>query len=113
MGGQQHAECVQVLCHPSKQQSTNEAVWGGGDKIEGQFGGIEPQKRVKVELIEWRSVDIHSISSKSTFCPPQGGKHMVLNLGLSLKLLKRILINYGLSTCLMGRSPMVLALNRW
>ncbi len=22
--------------------------WGGGDKREGQFGGIEPQKRVKV-----------------------------------------------------------------
>jgi hypothetical protein len=51
-------------------------VWGGGDKREGRFGGIEPQKRVKVELIEWRSVNLHSINSKSTFCPPQGNKHM-------------------------------------
>ncbi len=51
-------------------------VWGGGDKREGQFGGIEPQKRVKVELIEWRSVDLHSINSKSTFRQPQGNKHM-------------------------------------
>ncbi len=76
MGGQQHAEPVQVLLHPSKQQSTNEIVWGGGDKRERRFGGIEPQKRVEVELIEWRSVDLHSINSKSTFRPPQGGKHM-------------------------------------
>jgi hypothetical protein len=28
-------------------------VWGGGDKREELLGGIEPQKRVKVELIEW------------------------------------------------------------
>ncbi len=27
-------------------------VWGQGDKREGQFGGIKPQKRVMVELIE-------------------------------------------------------------
>ncbi len=77
MGGQQHAECVQVLRHPSKQQSTNVTVLGGGDEREGRFGGIKPQKRVEVELIEWRSVDLHSINSKSTFRPPQGGKHMV------------------------------------
>jgi hypothetical protein len=51
-------------------------VWGGGDEREGRFGGIEPQKRVEVELIEWRSVDLHSINSKSTFPPPQGNKHM-------------------------------------
>jgi hypothetical protein len=76
MGGQRHAERVQVLRHPSKQQSTNVTVWGGGDKREGQFGGIEFEKRVKVELIEWRSVDLQSINSKSTFRPPQGGKHM-------------------------------------
>jgi hypothetical protein len=58
MGGQKHAEYVQVLRHPSKQQSTNVTVWGGGDEREGRFGEIEPQKRVKVELIEWRSVDL-------------------------------------------------------
>ncbi len=51
-------------------------VWGGGDKREGQFGGIEPQERVEVELIEWRSIDLQSIDSKSTFCPPQSGKRM-------------------------------------
>ena len=28
-------------------------VWGGGDKREGQFRVMEPQKRVEVELIEW------------------------------------------------------------
>ncbi len=49
-------------------------TWGGGDNREGQFGGVEPQKRVEVELIEWRSIDLHSIDSKSTFCPPQSGK---------------------------------------
>jgi hypothetical protein len=76
MGSQQHAECVQVLRHPSKQQSTSVTVWGGGDEREGQLWGIKPQKRVEVELIEWRSVDLHSINSKSTFRPPQGGKHM-------------------------------------
>jgi hypothetical protein len=27
-----------------------------------------------VELIEWRSIDVHSINSKSTFRPPQSGK---------------------------------------
>jgi hypothetical protein len=37
------------------------SIWGGGDKREGQFGGIESQKRVKVEMIEWRSIDLHSI----------------------------------------------------
>jgi hypothetical protein len=42
----------------------------------GRFGGIEPQKRVEAELIEWRSVDLNSINSKSTFGPPQGNKHM-------------------------------------
>jgi hypothetical protein len=70
------AECVQVLRHPSKQQSTNVTVWGGGDEREGRFGGIESEKRVKVGLIEWRSVDLCSINSKSTFRPPHGGKHM-------------------------------------
>ncbi len=49
-------------------------VWGGGDKKEGHFGGIEPQKQVEVELIEWRSIDLHSIDSKSIFRPPQSGK---------------------------------------
>ncbi len=51
-------------------------IWGGGDKRGGQFGVTEPQKRVKVELIEWRSIDLHSIDSNSTFRPPQRGKHM-------------------------------------
>ena len=30
-------------------------VWGGGDKGKGHFGGIEPQERVEVELIEFPS----------------------------------------------------------
>ena len=77
MGGQQHAERMQVLRHPSKQQSNNVTVWGGGDEREGQFGGIEPQKIVKVELIEWRSIDLHSIDFKSTFHLPQSGNHTV------------------------------------
>jgi hypothetical protein len=51
-------------------------IWGGGEKREGQFGGIEPQERVEVELIEWRTIDLHSINSKSTFRPPQSGKRM-------------------------------------
>ncbi len=51
-------------------------VWGGGDEREGQFGGIEPQKGVQVELIEWRSINLHSINSKSTFRPTQSGKRM-------------------------------------
>ncbi len=46
-------------------------AWGEGDKREGRFGGKEPQKRDKVELIEWRSVDLHSINSKSTFAHPR------------------------------------------
>jgi hypothetical protein len=37
---------------------------------------MEPQKRVKVELIEWRSIDLHLIDSKSTFRPPQSSKRM-------------------------------------
>ncbi len=49
-------------------------VWGGRDKREGQFGRIEPQKGVKVVLIEWRSIDLHLINSKSTFHPTQSGK---------------------------------------
>ena len=34
-------------------------VWGGGDEREGQSGGMEPQKRMEVELIEWGSIDPH------------------------------------------------------
>ncbi len=30
-----------------------------------------------MELIEWRSIDLHSINSKSTFRPPQSSKHTV------------------------------------
>jgi hypothetical protein len=64
-------------------------LWGEGYKREGQFGGIEPQKRVKVELIEWRSIDLHSIDSKSTFHPPQSGKctgtYSACNLGVRLR----------------------------
>jgi hypothetical protein len=66
--------CKCCTIHP-KQQSLMWTVWGGGDKRKGGFGGIEPQKRVEVEVIEWRSVDLHSINSKSTFRPPQGSKH--------------------------------------
>jgi hypothetical protein len=49
-------------------------IWGGGDNREGRFGGVEPQRRVEVEIIEWRSIDLHSIDSRSTFRPPQSGK---------------------------------------
>ncbi len=43
---------------------------------EGYFGEIEPQQRVEVELIEWRSIGLNSIDSKSTIHPPQSGKCM-------------------------------------
>jgi hypothetical protein len=46
-------------------------VWGGVGKREGRFWGTEGQKRVEVEVIRWRSFHLHSINSKSTFCPPQ------------------------------------------
>jgi hypothetical protein len=49
-------------------------VWGGGDEREGQFGGQKTSDQAKVELIEWRSIDLHSIDFKSTFHPPQSGK---------------------------------------
>jgi hypothetical protein len=55
-------------------QSNNQlmwTVWGGGDERGGQFGGIEPQKRVEVELIEWRSVDLHSINSNEPSAHPR------------------------------------------
>ncbi len=76
-GNGRPATCRTLASAVSPIQGNNQLmwpVWGGGDKREGQFGGIEPQKRVKVELIEWRSIDLHSISSKSTFCPPQSSK---------------------------------------
>ncbi len=60
-------------------QGKNQLMWtilGGGDKREGQFGGVEPQERIKVVLIEWRSIDLHSLDSKSSFCPPQSSKCM-------------------------------------
>ncbi len=38
------------------------------------MGGVEPQKQIKVELIEWRSIDLCSIDFKSTLCLPQRGK---------------------------------------
>jgi hypothetical protein len=53
-------------------------VRGGEDKREGRFGGIELEpltlKKVEVELTEWKSIDLHSINSKSTFCPLQSKK---------------------------------------
>jgi hypothetical protein len=49
-------------------------VWRGGDKREGRFGGNEPQKTVKLELIEWRSHHLHYTYSKSSFCPSQRRK---------------------------------------
>jgi hypothetical protein len=53
-------------------QGNNQLMWTvlGGE----YFGGMEPQKQVKVELIEWRSIDLLSIDFKSTFRPPQSGK---------------------------------------
>jgi hypothetical protein len=66
--------CKCCATHP-RQQSTNvDGLGRGGDKREGQFWGIEPQKGVMVELIEWRLIDLHSINSKSTFCLLQSGK---------------------------------------
>ncbi len=78
-GNGQPATCRTRASAAPSIQSNNQlfwTVWGDGDNREGQFGGIEPQKRVEVELIEWRSLDLHSINSKSIFHPPQGGKHM-------------------------------------
>jgi hypothetical protein len=81
--------CKCCATHP-RQKSTNVDNWGGGDKREGQLGwGVEPQERVEVELIEWRSIDLHSINSKSIFHPPQSGKRMgtysVCVLGVRLR----------------------------
>ncbi len=73
------ATCRMLASAAAPIQDDNQLMWtnfGGWDKREVQFGGIEPQKRVKVESIEWRSIDHHSIDSKSTFSPPQSGKHM-------------------------------------
>jgi hypothetical protein len=55
------ASSVPILLNNNELMLT---VWGGGDKREGQFGGIEPQRRVELELIEWRSIDLQSIDSK-------------------------------------------------
>jgi hypothetical protein len=44
---------------------------GGREKREEQFGGIEPQKQFKVELIEWRSIDLHLINFNSTSAHPR------------------------------------------
>jgi hypothetical protein len=67
--------CKCCAIHP-KQQSTNVGSLGRRRQKRRAMGGKEPQKRVEVELIEWRSVDLHSINSKSTFCPSKGDKHM-------------------------------------
>jgi hypothetical protein len=62
------------FCTPiRRQQSTNEAVWVEGDKREDNSWGWATEK-VKVEAIWWRSLDLHSIKSKSTFCPLQSRK---------------------------------------
>ena len=73
----------------SRQQSTYVNVWGGVDKREGQFfwGGWQ-QKRVEVEVIEWRSLHLLSINSKPTAQPPQcrerTGTYSVCVLGVRL-----------------------------
>jgi hypothetical protein len=38
--------------------------------------GDKTSDRANVELIEWRSIDLHSIDFKSTFHPPQSSKGM-------------------------------------
>jgi hypothetical protein len=98
MGGQKcdgngrPATCRTLASAASPIQGNNQLiwmVWGGGDKREGHFGGVTSQKRVKVVLIEWRSFDLQSIDSKSTFHPPQSGKctgpYSTCVLGLKLR----------------------------
>ncbi len=51
-GNVQPATCRTLASAAPPIQGNNQQVWtiwGGGDKREGQFGGIEPQKRVKVD----------------------------------------------------------------
>ncbi len=86
------ATCRMLASAAPPIQGNNQLMWivqEGGDKREGQFGGIESQKGVKVELIEWRSIDLHSINSKSTFHSPQSdkrtGTYSACNLGVRLR----------------------------
>jgi hypothetical protein len=45
MGGQGHAERLQVLRHSSKATINQCGQFGEEQTREGQFGGIEPQKK--------------------------------------------------------------------
>jgi hypothetical protein len=67
--------CKCCTIHPRQQATTVDSL-GKRRQERGVIWGIEPHKRVKVELIEWRSIDLHSIDFKSTFCLPQSGKRM-------------------------------------
>jgi hypothetical protein len=53
-GDGQPATCRMLANAAPSIQGKNQlmwTVWGGGDEIEGQFGGTDTQKRVEVELI--------------------------------------------------------------
>ncbi len=79
--------CKYCATHP-RQQSTNVDSLGRRRQERGAFEGIEPQKRVKVQLIKWISIHLHSTDSKSTFCPSQSrnstGTYFACILGVRL-----------------------------
>ncbi len=49
-------------------------VGGGGDKRGGQLWGIWWQKRVEVEVILWRNVELHEITSLPNFHKPKSSE---------------------------------------
>ncbi len=67
--------CKCCVIHP-KQQSTNVDSLEKRKQEREEIWGDRTSDKIKVELIEWRSLDLHSINSKSIFHPPQGSKHM-------------------------------------
>ncbi len=78
-GNGQPATCRMLASAAPPIQGNNQlmwTVWGGGDKRGEQFGGIEPQERVKVESIDWRSLHLHSNKFQIIFLPiPEQKKH--------------------------------------
>jgi hypothetical protein len=74
--------------HP-RQQSTYVDSLGRSRRERGTILGGGQQKRVEVEAIEWRSLHLHSINSKTTFRPPQcrerTGTYSACVLGVRLR----------------------------
>jgi hypothetical protein len=66
------ATCRMLASAAPSIQGNNQLMWtvlGGWDKREGQFGGTETQKWVKVELIKWRLISTQSIQNQPSSHP--------------------------------------------